>query len=117
MNQLSIPCHHLYPAELSSLTLIEEKLIAIGIFYCLVTKFHIDFELQKSTNVNYQKLVKDHVTVFANDVVRVSRILSSFIDDVVEQICVIWVGPNTPKLKDISRLMLVSRSHVSQALL
>ena len=117
MNQLSISCHHLYSAELSSLTLIEEKLIAIGIFYCLVTKFHINSESQKSTNVNYQKLVKDHVTVFANDVVEVSRILPSIIDDVVEQIRVIWVDLNTPKPKDISRLMSVSRSHVSQALL
>ena len=69
--------------------MIEEKLIAIDISYCLVTKFHINPESQKPTNVNYRKLVKDHVTVFANDVVRVSRILPSFIDDVVEQIHVI----------------------------
>ncbi len=117
MNQLSIPCHHLYPAELSSLTPVEEKLIAIGISYCLVTKFHIDPESQKPTNVNYQKLVKGHVTVFANDVVGVSRILPPSIDDVVKQIRVIWVGLNTPKPKDISRLMLVSRNCVSQALL
>ena len=55
--------------------------------------------------------------MFVNDVVGVSRILSSFIDDVVEQICVIWVGLNMSKLKDISRLMLISRSHVCQALL
>src|SRR6266480_1036517 len=114
MNQLSIPCHHLYPAELSSLTPVEEKLIAIDIFYYLVTKFHINLKSQKPINVNYQKLVKGHITVFANDVVRVSRILPPFIDDVVEQICVIWVDLNMPKLKDISRLMLISRSHVSQ---
>ena len=117
MNQLSISCHHLYSAELSSLTLIEKKLIVIDISYCLVTKFHINPKLQKLTNVNYQKLVKDHVTVFANNVVEVSKILSSFIDDVVEQIHVIWVDSNTSKLKDISRLMSVSRSHVSQTLL
>ena len=117
MNQLSISCHHLYSAELSSLTSVEEKLIAIGISYCLITKFHINSESQKPTNVSYQKLVKDHVTVFVNDVVGVSRVLPLSINDVAEQICVIWVGLNTPKLKDISRLMSVSRSHVSQALL
>ena len=51
VNQLSIPCEHLYPAELSCLTPVEEMLIAIGISYCLVTKFHIDPESQKPTNV------------------------------------------------------------------
>ncbi len=117
VNLLSIPCHHLYPAELSSLTPVEEKLIAIGISYCLVTKFHIDTESRKPTNVSYRKLVKGHVTVFANDVVGVSRILPPSIDDVVEQIRVIWVGPNTPKPKDISMLMSVSRRRVCRALL
>ncbi len=117
VNQLSIPCHHLYPAELSSLTPVEEKLIAIGISYCLITKFHIDPESQKPTNVSYRKLVKGHVTVFANDVVGVSRVLPPSIDDVADQIRVIWVGPNTPKPKDISRLMSVSRRRVCQALL
>ena len=89
MNQLSISCHHLYSAELSSLTSVKKKLIAIDIFYCLIIKFHIDSESQKPTNVSYQKLVKDHVTVFANDVVEVSKVLLSLIDDVVDQIHVI----------------------------
>ncbi len=116
VNQLSIPCDHLYPKELSCLTPVEEKLIAIGVSYCLVTKFHIDPESQKPTNVSYRKLVKGHVTVFANDIVGVSRILPPSINDVAEQIRVIWVGPNTPKPKDISSLMSVSRRRVSQAL-
>ena len=117
VNQLSIPCNHLYPAELSCLTPVEERLIAIGVSYCLITKFHIDPESQKPTNVNYRKLVKSHVTVFANDVVGVSRVLPPSIDDIAEQVRVIWVGPNTPKPKDISGLMSVSRRRVSQALL
>ncbi len=116
VNQLSIPCHHLYPSELSCLTPLEEKLIAIGISYCLVTKFHIDSSSRKPTNVSYRKLVKGHVTVFANDVVGVSRILPPSIDDVLEQIRVIWVGPNTPEPKDISMLMSVSKRRVCQAL-
>ena len=89
MNQLSISCYHLYSVELSSLTLIKEKLIVIDIFYYLIIKFHIDFKSQKSTNISYQKLVKDHVTVFANDVVEVSRVLLSLIDDVADQIHII----------------------------
>ena len=84
VNQLSIPCEHLYPAELSCLTPVEEKLIAIGISYCFITKFHIDPESQKLTNVNYRKLVKGHITVFSNDVVGVSRILPPSINDVAE---------------------------------
>src|SRR5437762_8905436 len=112
MNQLSISCHHLYSAELSSLTSVKEKLITIDIFYCLITKFHIDSESQKSTNVSYQKLVKDHVTVFANDVVEVSRVLLPSINDVADQIHIIWVGPNMSKPRDISRLMSVSRRHI-----
>ena len=117
MNQLSIPCEHLYPAELSCLTPVEEMLIAIGIYYSLVTQFHIDPESQKPTNVNYQKLVKGHVTVFANDVIGVSRILPLSINNIAENICVIWVGLNTPRPKDISSLMSVSRRRVHQALL
>jgi hypothetical protein len=102
----------LYSPELSSLISVEKKLIAIDIAYCLVTKFHINLKSQKSTNVHYRKLVKDHVTVFANDVVEVSRILPPFIDDVAEQIRVIWVDPNSLKSKDVSGLMLISRSCV-----
>ena len=89
MNLLSISCHYLYSAELSNLILIEEKLIAIDISYCFIIKFHIDIKFQKSTNVSYQKLVKNHITIFANDVVEIFKILSFFIDDVVEQIYVI----------------------------
>ena len=117
VNQLSIPCEHLYPAELSCLTPVEEKLIAVGISYCFITKFHIDPKSQKPTNVSYRKLSKGHVSVFTNDVVGVSRILPPSINDVADQIRVIWVGPNTPKPKDISSLMSVSRRRVCQALL
>ena len=109
MNLLSISCHYLYSAELSNLILIEEKLIAIDISYCFIIKFHIDIKFQKSTNVSYQKLVKNHITIFANDVVEIFKILSFFIDDVVEQIYVIWIDLNTSKLKNISILMLISK--------
>ena len=117
VNQLSIQCEHLYPAELSCLTPVEEKLIAIGISYCLITKFYIDPESQKQTNVNSWKFAKGQILVFANDVVGVSKVLPPSINDIAEQIRVISVGPNTPQPKDISNLMSVSGRRVCQALL
>ena len=115
MNLFLISCHHLYFAELSNLILIEKKLIIIDISYCFIIKFHIDIKSQKLTNVNYQKLVKNHVIVFVNNVVKVFRILSFFINDIIEQIYVIWVDLNTSKFKNISMLILISRKHVCWA--
>ena len=117
INQLSISYYYLYSAELSSLTLIKKKLITINIFYYLIIKFHINSESQKLTNVSYQKLVKDHVIVFINNIIEVSRILLSSINDIINQIHVIWIDLNMLKSKNISRLMLISRRYVCQALL
>ncbi|XDG06036.1 hypothetical protein ABKA04_005651 [Annulohypoxylon sp. FPYF3050] len=94
------PCVHLFPSIIEQLRPIEEKFLAIGIAYAIITKFTLDPMTNHPSSPAYRKITS-HVSVFVNDIHAVAKILPQNIEDVLGDIHVVWCGPGKPKEEDL----------------
>jgi hypothetical protein len=101
-----IRCEHERPQELSDLTPIEERIIALHSCYGLVACFSPP---EYSRNpVKYNRHFKGHITVFPNNVQNlVSRVLPHPRVQVLKEVYVSWQVSNKPTPEDLSRLLSV----------
>jgi Helitron helicase-like domain at N-terminus len=114
-NNMYVGCEHLFPVALENLTPIEEKLIGINASYGYITKFNVN--KTKIEGVTYRKHVKGHITVFPNDIDKLaSTVLPHPLLATLENVHVIWTGPNKPCPEDVSKLLSVRKSKIFNAL-
>ncbi|KAM5348941.1 hypothetical protein ACJ41O_008764 [Fusarium nematophilum] len=97
------------------LTPVEEKLIALNLYYGFITKYSIPEGHRQ--NVRYPRHVKGHITVFPNNVQELAiRVLPYPILKVMDDIYVSWQGPEKLAPSDLSALLSVRRRVVEKAL-
>ena len=100
----SIGCEHRHPRELDELTPLEEKLISLNSAYGFITKFNI--QRGRPTGLTYRKHVMGHITVFPNDVESLAtRVLPHPLLATLEEVHVVWMGPERPTPQDVSKLL------------
>ncbi|KAK3350320.1 hypothetical protein B0T25DRAFT_570884 [Lasiosphaeria hispida] len=108
-------CEHRYPVELRDLSPLEEKLISLNSAYGFITKFNI--QRGQQTGPTYRKHMSGHVTVFSNDVESLAaEILPHPLISTLEQVYVIWTGPERPTPRDVSKLLTVRPGALRAAL-
>ncbi|KAK8121490.1 Helitron helicase-like domain at N-terminus-domain-containing protein [Apiospora kogelbergensis] len=97
-------CEHRHPRELDELTPLEEKLISLNSAYGFITKFNI--QRGRPTGLTYRKHVMGHITVFPNDVESLAaRVLPHPLLATLEEVHVVWMGPERPTPQDVSKLL------------
>jgi len=112
---MQMGCEHRYPTELRDLTPLEEKLIAISTAYGFITKFNI--QRGQVTGPTYRKHIAGHITVFPNDVETLAAtILPHPLVLALDQVHVIWTGPQRPTPLDVSKLLSVRPGALRAAL-
>jgi hypothetical protein len=106
----------MFPEELKDLTPVEEKLIALNSCYGFITKHSIADGHRQSTK--YPRHVKGHITVFPNNVQElVTKVLPHPLLKVMDEIHVLWQGPEKPEPSDLAVLLSVRRRVVENALM
>ncbi|KAK8093144.1 PIF1-like helicase domain-containing protein [Apiospora kogelbergensis] len=102
----SIGCEHIYPKELEELAPLEEKLISLNAAYGFITKFNV--QRGQPTGPTYRKHVTGHITVFPNDVESLAAVvLRHPLLATLEDVHVIWTGPERPTPRGVSKLLSV----------
>ncbi|KAJ3572625.1 hypothetical protein NPX13_g4988 [Xylaria arbuscula] len=115
VNNMDIGCEHRYPEELSSLSPVEERLIALQSAFGYITKFTVDNKTR--SGISYRKHVKGHIVVFPNKVEDlVATVLPHPLLQTIENIHVSWSGASKPGPADVGHLLQVRKSRVRAAL-
>ena len=109
-------CEHVYPPELSDLTAVEERTIALNAPYGYLSSFRVSRAFRRR-ELNYPRHVKGHITVFPNNVEDLAtRVLPHPLVRVMQDIHVSWQGPDKPLPEDLSTLLSVRPAKVRAAL-
>jgi hypothetical protein len=112
---MHIGCEHRYPKELRELTPLEEKLISLNAAYGFITKFNV--QRGQQTGPTYRKHVVGHISVFPNDVESLAvTILPHRLVSALDQVYVIWTGPEQPRPLDVTKLLTVRPGALRTAL-
>jgi hypothetical protein len=112
---MHIGCEHRYPKELRELTPLEEKLISLNAAYGFITKFNV--QRGQQTGPTYRKHVVGHISVFPNDVESLAvTILPHRLVSALDQVHVIWTGPERPRPLDVTKLLTVRPGALRTAL-
>ncbi|KAK0745439.1 hypothetical protein B0T18DRAFT_307442, partial [Schizothecium vesticola] len=114
-NNLGMRCTHTQPKELSDLTPVEERLISISQSFGLLIKLEINEN--RTTNGNYRKLRKGHITVFPNNIEDLTTNIHPHpITHTMSRIGICFLGPRQPLPKDVAFMLAVRPQKVRQAL-
>lgn len=106
------------PEELSSLTVVEESMVALCCTKCLVVQLQDDSETQSKKTVKQRGTI-GHMIVYPQRPGAVVEMLLPSIEDITSPVCIIFIGARLPSkewLCDKAKLLWVSGAHVRRAL-
>lgn len=116
LTMMHVPCVHLFPSCLEKLRPLEERFLAVGCAFGMITKFTLDPLSDKWANNAYRK-VTGHITVFANNTSRVAELLPRSVPDVLGDVHVIWCSPKRPEKADLIPFLGLRKTVMMDALL
>ncbi|KAI1483554.1 hypothetical protein F4774DRAFT_97654 [Daldinia eschscholtzii] len=116
LTMLRVLCMHMFPAEIEDLRPLEERFLALGCAFGTITKFSLDLLNNKPSGPSYRK-ISGHVSVFANNLFQVVKILPRPVEDIMGEITVVWCSPDKLTKKELLPFLGVRKSAMVKALM